>query len=245
MSELNYAEIWDQLKAPFPSDHIEWRVQQAGVKNKEVTWAKVLAYVSARPIMDRLDATVGPDNWKDDYKPIESSFFCHLSIRVNGEWITKVDGAEETNMEAFKGGISGSFKRAASKWGIGRYLYNLEEGWATIVAKGTKGARLGQHIDKKTKERTYFYWLPPALPGWALPEAERNVKKESKNPPEKAQKQGKFQMSQQQKKDLWEVMQKLALTPDDVGIQNIKSQSDYMDIFEQLSEKLADQMGGK
>ncbi|HCC4816619.1 TPA: recombinase, partial [Citrobacter freundii] len=43
----------DQLDAPFASEDIEWRIQQAG-KNNNGIWAKVLAYVTNRAIMKRL-----------------------------------------------------------------------------------------------------------------------------------------------------------------------------------------------
>ena len=33
------------------------------------------------------------------------------------------------NTKAIKGGISSAFKRVASVWGIGRYLYSLENKW--------------------------------------------------------------------------------------------------------------------
>ncbi len=42
---------------------------------------------------------------------------------VSGEWVEKQDGSGPTDMEPFKGGISGALKRAAVAWGIGRELY--------------------------------------------------------------------------------------------------------------------------
>ena len=44
-------------------------------------------------------------------------------------WIAKSDGAGSTDVEGDKGGISDAFKRAAVKWGIGRYLYDLDAPW--------------------------------------------------------------------------------------------------------------------
>lgn len=46
---------------------------------------------------------------------------CGISIKIDGEWITKWDAAENTQVEAVKGGRSGAMKRAAVQWGIGRY----------------------------------------------------------------------------------------------------------------------------
>jgi hypothetical protein len=41
-----------------------------------------------------------------------------------GEWVEKQDGSGASDMEPFKGGISGALKRAATAWGIGRELYS-------------------------------------------------------------------------------------------------------------------------
>lgn len=48
----------DQLDASFASEDIEWRIQQAG-KNNNGIWTKVLAYVTNRAIMKRLDEVCG------------------------------------------------------------------------------------------------------------------------------------------------------------------------------------------
>lgn len=164
----------EALKEPFPSDQIEWRIAQCG-KNQSGIWGTCLAYVQARAIMDRLDAVVGEMNWYPEYSFIGTSgVICKLSIREPSatpapeshywQWVTKEDGAEMTDIESFKGGISGALKRAAVLWGIGRYLYDLESGFIRVVDKSTKGARYG-----KTKDGDTFYWLPPELPAWALP----------------------------------------------------------------------------
>lgn len=153
----------NKLKDPFPESDIEWRVQQAGEKNDKV-WAQVLAYVTNRAIMNRLDDVCGQGNWKNEYKEwIGGSVLCGLSIKIENEWVTKWDGAEQTDFEATKGGLSGAMKRAAVQWGIGRYLYNLEAGFAKVHDKG-KHYQTG----KKDKYKS-FKWDEPELPAWALP----------------------------------------------------------------------------
>ena len=126
-----------KLKEPFPYEDIEWRLQQAD-KGKNGIWGKCLAYVTNRAICNRLDEVVGPENWKNEFKTgPDGGVLCGLSIKVDGEWVTKFDGSENTNIEAVKGGLSGAMKRAASTgWGIGRYLYNLEESWVEVTDKG-------------------------------------------------------------------------------------------------------------
>lgn len=151
------------LKIPFKALDIEWRVQSAGTTNGKV-WAKVLAYVTNRAIMDRLDSVVGPDNWKNEYLPgPQGGIMCGLSIKINGEWITKWDGAENTNVEAIKGGFSGAMKRAAVQWGIGRYLYNLPVTYASIDSTG-KHWQPG-----KQGKYESFNWTEPMLPELSLP----------------------------------------------------------------------------
>lgn len=156
-----------KLAAPFDPKEIDWRIGQAGAKKDGAPWAKVLAYIDARAVMDRLDDVVGPGNWKDRYWREGNGVMCGLAIRVSGEWVEKIDGSDETDIEAFKGGISKAMVRTAVKWGIGRYLYNLGESWANIVADRTPGARW-----QPGKQGSYppFNWLPPELPAWALPE---------------------------------------------------------------------------
>ncbi len=174
----------NRLKEPFREEEVEFRLAQCGETGNKV-WAYCLAYISARAIMNRLDDVCGHGNWKATYDfipagPMSGGVICNLSIKVGDEWVTKQDGAEFTDTEPFKGGISSALKRAGCAWGMGRYLYSLEAGSATIVEKGTRGAHYG-----KTKQGTIFYWLPPELPDWALPVDERlaREKKRAVNPP--------------------------------------------------------------
>lgn len=150
------------LAKPFPENQIEWRIGQCGEKGNGQIWANCLAYVTARAVMERLDEVCGPENWQVHYRFENGGVICVLTIRVGkDDWVSKEDGSDQTDIEAFKGGISGALKRAAVAFGIGRYLYGLESGYATIVDRGGMWA--------KTKSGKEFYWEPPKLPQWALP----------------------------------------------------------------------------
>lgn len=168
-----------ELKKPFATSDVSWRIGQAG-KNGERVWAKVLAYLDNRAIMDRLDEVCGPENWRNEYaKGPEGGVLCCIYIKIDGEWVGKWDGADNTDVEATKGGLSDSMKRAAVQWGIGRYLYDLGETWAQIVEQKTPGA-----IYAKSKEAT-FYWLPPT---GVLPAAKQEQPKaQAKQPAAKAE----------------------------------------------------------
>lgn len=150
-----------KLREPFPASDIEWRLQECGEKNGKI-WAMCLAYITNRAIMQRLDDVCQPENWKNQYQPgPHGGIVCGLSIRCADEWVTKWDGADNTAVEAVKGGLSDAMKRAAVQWGIGRYLYNLESGFATIAENG--------EYRGKTKDGKHFKWHAPKLPVWALP----------------------------------------------------------------------------
>lgn len=163
--------IIDQLKQPFSANDIGWRVQQSG-KSSNGIYCMVLAYVQARAIQERLDSIFGFDGWTDEYRNgnSDNNIICRLGVKVNQEWIYKENGASETHVEPFKGGISGAFKRvAASGFGIGRYLYNLEVTFTETSLEKKRGWN-----QAKTKDNTKFWWKTPDLPKWALPKEEKN-----------------------------------------------------------------------
>jgi len=168
---------WKALSSCFPAKDIEWRLQECGKKKDGSIWAMCLAYITNRAIMQRLDDVCGPANWRNEYAPgPHGGIICGLSIRCGNEWVTKWDGADNTQVEAVKGGLSDAMKRAGVQWGIGRYLYNLESGWAEITEKGENRG--------KTKDGDYFKWNPPKLPSWALPGAapKEPAKKKAQEP---------------------------------------------------------------
>ena len=121
-----------QLEYPFPVEDIEFRVLRT---NKAKTEGYIAAYVDSRAIQRRLDKVVGWENWQNDFDVTQSApngeptFVCKLSIysTEKGEWLTKSNGAGTTDIEPIKGGLSSAFKRAASMWGIGRYLYDMKD----------------------------------------------------------------------------------------------------------------------
>lgn len=129
MSEINLQRLKDQ----FPPDRVSWRVGPTlADKSKGIP----LAYIDARDVMDRLDEVCGPGKWRDIYPYIGTTTVCCIEIKVDGEWVGKSDGSGTTDVEAEKGQLSDAFKRAAVKWGIGRYLYDIKAGWVKITQKG-------------------------------------------------------------------------------------------------------------
>lgn len=125
--------LFDRLKAAFPPDRVSWRV---GPTMADKSRGLALCYIDARDVADRLDEVCGPANWQCRYPHADGKTVCEIGIRCEAEWIWKADGAGDSEMEAEKGALSDAFKRAAVRWGVGRYLYDVPGTWVDIEAKG-------------------------------------------------------------------------------------------------------------
>lgn len=160
-------KYFEEFGKPFLSSDVSWKIQRT---NKEKTRGMAVPYLDARAISDRLDAVVGQYGWKDSYTmwhdcvmdgKEKSSQLCTISIYDTDlkEWIGKTDGAENTDFEAVKGGLSDAFKRAAVKWNIGRYLYSFEPVWVNLenqygraAIAETEKQRLNEIYNRKVAE---------------------------------------------------------------------------------------------
>lgn len=125
---------FDALAAPFPPEKVSWRIgqMQKNVPQGQQAKGKALAYLDARDVMNRLDDVCGPGGWQNRYSHAEHKTVCEIGILVNGDWVWKADGAGDSDIEAQKGALSDAFKRAAVRWGIGRYLYDIPSPWVAV-----------------------------------------------------------------------------------------------------------------
>ncbi len=113
-----HRDLFAALAAPFEPEEVKLRTQSG----------RQLHYVTARTVMNRLDDVLGPENWWDDFVPLEHSVICRLTIRLpDGTTLTKSDAGGYAGMadpgDDDKSGFADAFKRAAVKIGVGRYLY--------------------------------------------------------------------------------------------------------------------------
>jgi hypothetical protein len=118
--------------------------------------ALALAYVDVRAIQDRLDTVCGVAGWQDSYRVLpDGAVVCRLRLKIGEQWITKVDvgspSGQPDNGDRTKAAFSDALKRAAVKFGVGRYLYRLPRQWC----------------DYDTQKREFV--RIPALPAWAVP----------------------------------------------------------------------------
>ncbi|HZU39005.1 MAG TPA: Rad52/Rad22 family DNA repair protein, partial [Gemmataceae bacterium] len=126
-----------------------------------------LAYVDARVIQDRLDEVLGVEGWQDDYEILsDGSVVCRLRLRLGEDWVTKVDVGSPSEQpdsgDRLKAAFSDALKRAAVKFGVGRYLYRLPSQW----------------VDYDPKRRQMVSL--PTLPAFARPQGEPKIRAEAK-----------------------------------------------------------------
>lgn len=153
------SEIWKELAKPFDDEEIEWRVQRCG-KNDGKVWALIVPYIQARAIMNRLDSVLGVVGWSDSYSAVHAAEYgisCRLTIhRGDKPSITKEDAAECTKVHPIKGGYSDALKRAAVKFGMGRYLYTVD----TVFAEDIQTGRIKNGIHIYDKKNGINSWCP-------------------------------------------------------------------------------------
>lgn len=108
MAQLNPKEMQQALAKPFAPEDLEWRLQNT---IEEQMRGLAVPYVTNRAIQNRLDEVCGPENWYNDFKPWHSNGkkeaqLCGIAIFFEGRgFITKWDGAEDSDIEAVKGGL--------------------------------------------------------------------------------------------------------------------------------------------
>lgn len=155
--------LFTQLADPFDLAEIKWRVTHT---NREGNRGAVIAYADPRAYTDRLNQLFTPTGWTRSFQVSTVSSVtrmkrdkliqtgkvlvtCTLTITGLGchsgsgeEW------ADERN--AMTMAEAQAFKRAASCYGLGRYLYNFAEMWVPL---------------NEYRQPLEF----PKLPKWALP----------------------------------------------------------------------------
>ena len=98
-------------------------------------------YIDARLAAERLTAAVGPGGWSEEYHVVSTDPQAGLPIecRLTVLGVTRADVGQiapgPLDDKAWKSAYSDALKRAAVKWGIGRYLYRLPLTWHDYDAK--------------------------------------------------------------------------------------------------------------
>jgi hypothetical protein len=123
------AVLTKALLRPFDLGEVKFKPQS--VKGNR---ALAIGYIDARHVMDRLDDELGIDGWRDEYTVLPGGEVeCRLSLRIAGTWITKADVGSPSEQpdggDRMKAAYSDALKRAAVKFGVGRFLYRTGHAW--------------------------------------------------------------------------------------------------------------------
>ena len=141
------------LKQPFDTRFLKVRI---GARTKDKSKGIALFYLDSREVQKRLDEVCGIDGWRSEMQETTEGVLCTISIRMpNGEWVSRTDGGEKSQVAPFKGACSDALKRAAAQFGIGRYLYYVPNSWHSLLNDGKIFADIESVRD--------------SLPEWALP----------------------------------------------------------------------------
>lgn len=141
------------LKQPFDTRFLKVRI---GARTKDKSKGIALFYLDSREVQKRLDEVCGIDGWRSEMQETTEGVLCTISIRMpNGEWVSRTDGGEKSQVAPFKGACSDALKRAAAQFGIGRYLYYVPNSWYSLLNDG----KIFADIDS----------VRDSLPEWALP----------------------------------------------------------------------------
>jgi hypothetical protein len=172
------AETLRDLAEDTPANEIKTRVafgrNSQPVFNADGT-PKMLSYIDARYVQERLDEVVGPENWQTKFEDTMDGegIRCSLGIRLDDStWVWKTDVGVPSNIEPVKGAHSDAFKRAAVQWGIGRDLYNptVEEDdpaappapqGGTVRQQVGRQQRYGQPVAQPTPMQAQQMQVPP------------------------------------------------------------------------------------
>ena len=153
----------------FPQDGSDPQI--GSIKSSYKPVGEVVAEILNPP--QQVDEVVGQENWTNSFtQSPNGGVLCTLGIKIEDEWVYKTDGADNTEIERVKGGLSNAMKRAGVQWGIGRYLYKLPTTFAEFNHEGRYHAKIDG-----VKRR----WNPPTLSEEFLPTPYAIIKKGDKS----------------------------------------------------------------
>src|SRR5579864_4766922 len=165
-TNTNLDALFTQLAEPFDPSEIRWRVTHT---NRDGNRGAVIAYADPRAYTDRLNQLFTPTGWTRSYQVSTVSSVTRMKrdklIQTGKVLVTCTltitglgchagsgeDWADEEN--AMTAAEAQAFKRAASCYGLGRYLYNFAEMWVPL---------------NEYRQPVEF----PKLPNWALPKGD-------------------------------------------------------------------------
>jgi hypothetical protein len=169
MADKTLTDLLPDLRRPFTPAAIKFKPQTV---KKDNSAGLASFYIDARLAAERLNEVVGAENWSDAYRLLADGnvlpalyYPVECSLTVCG--VTKTDVGQGANTvlddKAWKSAYSDALKRAAVKFGIGVYLYNLPNLWAPVFV-GQNGKAQGFSREGQEQLRgQYERWLKSPL----------------------------------------------------------------------------------
>ena len=109
---------WAALAEPFPDEEVKQRQGPGG---------RMLSYVDARAVAQRLDDVLSPMGWDFTWDLVTDDVVKgHLVVRVGDLELVREDAGypnSDRDEEPVKAAVSDAFKRCAVQYGVGRHLY--------------------------------------------------------------------------------------------------------------------------
>ncbi len=130
---LSWNDLSEKLAEPFSAAAVYWR---AGSVSRDKKRAQALPYAEPRVYEDRLNALC-PGLWSVSFRPWgETRIICELTLGAQDESGSLSFSTRASTGEEGEGGFAPgtaaeaqAFKRACSKFGLGRYLYDVPINW--------------------------------------------------------------------------------------------------------------------
>jgi len=127
MTEKNLQSVMAALAAPFAVEDIYWKPQAMTRDRKK---ALAVPYADGRAYEDCLNQVI-PGDWASHvtFTPASPKIVCTVTLTVCGITRTGDGEASLSDENAATGAYAQAFKRAAMRFGLGRYLYDLSSPW--------------------------------------------------------------------------------------------------------------------
>jgi hypothetical protein len=115
--------LMDELSKPFDPNAISWKPQATSGDR-----ALAIPYADPRAYQDRLNQVAGSE-WSDHYQVLDGGAVVLCELTVCGVTRSDIGEASPGDRNTATSALAQAFKRAAVKFGIGRYLYDLPKQW--------------------------------------------------------------------------------------------------------------------
>lgn len=145
------AELFAALSEPFPPSAVTWK---PGHTTKDKSKCQAMAYADLRAYQERLDKVCGLD-WQVEYEPWGNE---RIIARLTIGPVVRCSTGEMVDQDVTNGmggtvAEAQAFKRAASMFGLGRYLYDLPSVWVEYDADARRISKAGiEELDKRYQQ---------------------------------------------------------------------------------------------